>query len=242
MTKFVDLHLCAPLRDAEQLRKMVTKSFELGYRLVGIPLPSNVELDEVERLRKICSEAGLDLVSRVDLTPKSTHELLTSLRRLRRKFEVVSVFCTSKPIARQAARDRRVDLLSFPVAKPRNRFFDSAEAELVSKSSSSLEIDMASLLSLEGFLRTRLVSSLRREVAIAKSFHVPVVISSGTTNDYLLRSPHDYSALAMLFHMDSSLALSALSKAPLCIVERNRLKLNPDFVAPGLRVVRSRDP
>lgn len=242
MTKFVDLHLCAPFRNVEQLKKMVTKSFELRYRSVGIPLPPNVELDEVECLRKICGEAGLDFVSRVDLTPKNNNELLANLRRLRRKFEVVSVLCTSKPIARQAAKDRRVDMLSFPVAKPRNRFFDSAEAELASESSSSLEIDMASLLSLEGFLRIRLISSLRKEVAIAKSFRVPVVISSGATNDYLLRGPHDYSALAMLFDMDSSLAFKALSEVPWSIVERNRLKLSPDFVAPGLRVVRRRDP
>jgi len=242
MTKFVDLHLCAPFRDAEQLRRMVTKSFELGYRLVGIPLPPNLEVDKVEQLRKICSEAALDFVSRVDLTPKNTRELLASLRRLRRKFEVVSVFCISKPIARQAAKDRRVDLLSFPVAKPRNRFFDSAEAELASESLASLEIDMAPLLSLEGYLRIRLISSIRREVAIAKSFRVPVVISSGTTSDFLLRRPRDYSALAMLFDMDPSLAFSALSEIPLSIVERNRLKLSPDFVAPGLRVVRRRDP
>jgi len=242
MTKFVDLHLCAPFRDVEQLKRMVTKSFEIGYHLVGIPLSSNVEPDEVERLRKICSEVGLNFVSRVDLTPRNTNELLASLRRFRRKFEVVAVLCTSKPVARQAAKDRRVDLLSFPVTKPRNRFFDNAEAELASESMASLEIDMAPLLSLEGFLRIRLISSLRRETSIAKSFHVPVVISSGATNDYLLRRPHDYSALAMIFDMDTSLASSALSEVPWSIVERNRLKLSPNFVAPGLRVVRSRDP
>jgi len=68
------------------------------------------------------------------------------------------------------------------------------------------------------------------------------VISSGATNDYLLRGPHDYSALALLFDMESSLALRALSEVPWSIVERNKLKLSPDFVAPGLRVVRRRDP
>jgi len=242
MTKFVDLRLCAPFRDVEQLRRMVEKSFEIGYGSVGIPLPPNLEPDEVERLRKICSEVGLDFVSRVDLTPKNTNELLASLRRLRRRFEVVAVLCTSKLIARQAAKDRRVDVLSFPVTKPRNRFFDNAEAELASESLASLEIDMAPLLSLEGFLRIRLISSLRREASIAKSFHVPVLISSGATDSYLLRRPHDYSALAGLFDMDSSLAFSALSEVPRSIVERNRQKLSPNFVAPGLRVVRSRDP
>jgi len=242
MKKFVDLHLCVQFRDAEILRNMVSKSFESGYRLVGIPLPSNVQPDEVQNIRKICREAGLDFASRVDLTPRNTKELMTSLRRLRRKFEIVAVLCTSKPIARQAAKDHRVDVLSFPVAKPRDRFFDGAEAELAAESSSSLEIDMAPLLTLKGFQRIRLISCLRRETVIAKSFRVPVVISSGTTISHLLRKPQDYSALATLFNMDSSLALSALSEAPLRIVERNRLKLNPDFVAPGLRVVRRKDP
>jgi len=242
MTKFLDLHLCAPLGDAHQLRKMVAKSFELGYRSVGIPLPSNVTPDQVERLRTICRDAGLDFVSRVDLAPKNTKELLGSLRRLRRKFEIVAVLCTSKPVARQAAKDRRVDALSFPAISPRNRFFDSAEAELAAESSSSLEIDMAPFLTQEGFLRIRLISSLRREASIAKSFGVPIIISSGATSEYLLRKPHDYSALTALFNMDSSLALGALSEIPLRIVERNRLKLSQDFVAPGLRVVRRKDP
>jgi len=242
MTKFVDLHLYAPFRNLEKLKNMISKSFELGYRQVGIPLPPNVKSDEIDRLRKFCSDVGLDPASRVDLAPRNTKELMTSLRHLRRNFEVVAVLCTSKPIARQAAKDHRVDVLSFPDAKPRNRFFNSAEAELAAESSSSLEIDMAPLLTLKGFPRIRLISCLRRETAIAKSYRVPVVISSGTTNDDLMRSPRDYAALATLFDMNQSSALSALSEVPLHIVKRNRLKLSPDFVAPGLRVVRRKDP
>jgi len=242
MTKFVDLHLCAPIRDIEKLKKMVTKSYQMGYRLAGIPLPINVELDKVETLRKICSNVGLDFVSRVDLHPRNIKELLANLRRVRRKFEVVAVLCTSKPVARQAAKDRRVDVLSFDLGKVRNRFFDRAEAELAAQSSCSLEVEMAPLLSLEGALRIHLISNLRREVAIASSFRVPITVSSGATDDFFLRSPYDYSALAMLFDMTSSSALAALSKVPLSIVERNRRKLSPDFVAPGLRVVRRKDP
>jgi len=243
MTEFADLHLCVPFRNTEQQKRLIAKSFELGYRLVGIPLPPNTSPEEVAHLRKICTDAGLDFVSRVDLAPKTTRDLIASLRRLRRRFEVVSVLCVSKPVARQAAKDRRVDLLSFPVARPRDRFFDRAEAELASESLASFEIDMAPLLSSEGFLRTRLLASLRREVTVAQSLHVPVTISSGATSEHLLRRPHDYAALTMLFDMDSSLALNALSDVPSTLVERNRQKLSQGFVAPGLRVVRrGKDP
>jgi len=238
MRRFVDLRLRPSINDPGQFERMVRKSSELGYGLVGIPLPPNVTRDKVDQLQRICSDAKIDFVTRVNFTPKTPGELLRDLRRFRRRFEIVSVTCTSKRVARQAAKDRRVDLLLFPATDLRKRFFDHAEAELASKALSCLEIEMAPLLSLSGFSRIRLLSRLRREVAIAKRFNVPVVISSGATNEYFMRKPHDYAALATLFDMPLLHALRALSEDPLAIVERNREKLSPDYVAPGIRVVR----
>lgn len=238
MRMFVDLRLRPSINDPDQVERMVRKSSELGYGLVGIPLPPNVTRDKVDQLQRICSDAKIDFVTRVDFTPKTPGELLRDLRRFRRRFEIVSVTCTSKGVARQAAKDRRVDLLLFPAIDLRKRFFDHAEAELASKALSCLEIEMAPLLSLSSFSRIRLLSRLRREVAIAKRFNVPVIISSGATNEYFMRRPHDYAALATLFDMPTPCALRALSEDPLAIVERNREKLSPDYVAPGIRVVR----
>ena len=237
MKRFVDLHLRAPIKDPYQVERMIRKSSELGYRLVGLMLPPNIMRDHVNQLQQICSDAAIDLVTRVNLSPKTPGELLRDLRRLRRKFEVISVACTSKGVARQAARDRRVDLLSFPATDLRKRFFDRAEAELASKALSSLEIEMAPLLLLAGFSRIRLLSRLRREVETAEKFKVPVTISSGATNEYLIRGPHDYAALTILFGMPVSSALRALSENPVTMVERNREKLSPDYVSPGIRVV-----
>ncbi len=238
MKKFADLHLCVPFKEPKKQRKLIAKAADLGYSLVGVPIPATASPKDVESVRNLCCEAGLDFVTRVDLAPRTSAELLEDLRRLRRRFELVSVLCTSKPVARQAAKDRRVDLISFPAARTRDRFFDSAEAELASGALASFEVDLASFLSLEGFLRTRLIASLRRELAVAESFHVPVVFSSGANDEHLLRRPRDYAALTFLFDMNQSLALKALSEFPLNVVERNREKLRPGFVMPGLRVVR----
>lgn len=237
MRRFVDLHLQPSVNDSDQVERMVSRSYELGYRLVGIPLPPNVTRDEVSQLKGICKDVGIDLVTRVGLTSKTPGQLLHELRRLRRRFEIISVMCTSKAVARQAAKDRRVDLLSFSVTSSRGRFFDHAEAELASRASSSLEVDVAPLLSPKGFSRIRLLSTLRKEIAIAKKFGVPVTISSGATDLYLIRGPYDCATLASLFGMATPIALRALSETPLTIVERNREKLSPDFVAPGIRLV-----
>ena len=236
--KFSDLHLRVPLNDWEKTRRMIAKSSELGYGQVGVSFPLTVKQEVVDRLRQLCEEFRLDLVTRVDLLPRSSNELLGSLRRFRRQFEVVSVLCVSKLLARQAAKDRRVDLLSFPAVEPKKRFFDWAEAELASKSRASFEIDLAQVLSLESFSRVILLSRLRREVATAKSYHVPLVFSSGAIDPLLLRKPQDYASLALVFGVDVPFALEALSTIPAGVVERNRLKQDVGYVAPGIRVVK----
>jgi len=242
MRKFVDLHLRPSINDLGQVEKMVKRSSDLGYRLVGVPLPHNIKGERVHQLKTICERVEVDLVTRIDLVPKTSGELLRNLQRFRRRFEIISVTCNSKSVARQAAKDRRVDLMAFSMGFPCKRFFDNAEAELASRAEGALEIDMASLLFLNSFPRIRLLSSLRREVSIAEKFEVPIVITSGATEVNLLRRPHDCAALATLFDLSMSVALRGLSENPSGIVERNRKKLSSGYVAPGLFVVRDVKP
>jgi len=235
---YADLHLRPNLKDPEQVARMMRKASELGYRLIAISLPSNFPEEKIQQLRNICNEAKVDFASRVDLRPQTSKGLINSLRKLRRRFEIISVMCESKRVARQAAKDRRVDLLNFPSTSFRRRFFDKAEAELASKSLASFEIDMKPLLILEGPTRIRLLSSLRREVAIAQAFHIPIAISSGATSELLMRKPRELAALTSLFDLDKTSAVEAVSRNPVAITKRNREKLGSNFVAPGIRIIR----
>jgi RNase P/RNase MRP subunit p30 len=235
---YSDLHLCPSLRDPEQTVNMINKAAKLGYRLIAVPFPSGFSEQGRQQLKSACVEAGVDLATRVDLRPSTPDELLRDLRRLRRKFEVVCAICDSKKVARQAAKDRRVDLLNFQSVDFHRRFFDLAEAELASNSLASFEIDTEPLLTLEGPRRIRLLSSLRKEASIAKDFGVPIVVSSGVSNDLFMRRPMEVAAITALFDLEGHLALDAVSKNPAALVKRNREKLSPRFVAPGIRVIR----
>lgn len=234
---FADLHLRLNPRDSAAAARIISKAATLGYRLVAVPFSPERREDETAKLRSICSEAKIDFASRVDIKPKTQNELMHQLRRLRRKIEVLCVVCENKEVARQAAKDRRVDLLNFPSLDYHKRFFDRAEAELASNSLAALEIDVKPLLVLEGPVRVRLLSSLRREGAIAKEFHVPIVVSSGATSEMLLRKPREQAALAGLFGLNET-SLEAVLQNPMSIVKRNRQKLSSKFVAPGIRVIK----
>jgi RNase P/RNase MRP subunit p30 len=235
---FADLHLRLNVKDHAKALQVITKAAALGYRLIAVPFPPETRRDEIAKLKAVCSEAKIDFASRIDLRPRTQNELIQQLRRLRRKFEVICVNCENKQVARQAAKDHRVDLLNFPLLDFRKRFFDRAEAELASNSLAALEIDVKPLLVLEGPARIRFLSSLRREAAIAKEFHVPIVVSSGASEAKLLRRPREMAALTFLFSLDEASALKAVAQEPVAIVKRNREKLSAKFVAPGIRVIK----
>jgi RNase P/RNase MRP subunit p30 len=79
---------------------------------------------------------------------------------------------------------------------------------------------------------------LRREVAIAREFRIPIIVSSGAAETKLMRMPHDMASLTFLFGLDEASALDTVSTNPAAIVKRNREKLSSRFVAPGITVLK----
>jgi len=235
---YTDLHLCPVLKDHEQLSRMISRAAEFGYGLIAITFPQDIAEEEIQRVRNVCVDSGIDLVTRVDLRPRTPNELIRCLRRLRRRFEIIALMCESKGVARQGAKDRRVDLLNFPYPDFRRGFFDMSEAELASNSLACLEIDVKQLLTLEGPARIRLLSNLRREALTARKFRVPMIVSSGVSEVMLMRKPMELAALAFLFDLDEVSAVKAVSENSSLIVRRNREKLSPPFIAPGIRLIR----
>ena len=201
---FADLHLRVNPKDQQATQQLINKAASFGYSLISIPFTSELREEELAKLKAICSEAGVDFVSRADFHPRTENDLTHFLRKFRRRFEVICISCDNKEVARQAAKDRRVDLLSFPSLDYHKRFFDRAEAELASGSLAALEVDVKPLLILEGPPRVRLLMSLRREVAIAREFKVPIVVSSGVAEERFMRFPRDMASLAYLFGLDEA--------------------------------------
>jgi ribonuclease P/MRP protein subunit RPP1 len=234
MKRFADLHLYPPAEKTNRTR-IFNKYAELGYDLVGVSLPIDVTKSRIQQLRRICHHEGLDLATRLDLVPMSVQDLNYILRRTRYKFEIISVTCVSKPVSRQAAKDRRVDLISYRPYS-RERFFDMSTAKFASKALAAFEVNMAPLLFEKGIRRAKIISNLRREVRTARKFNLRIVISSGSTNEYSIRTPQDFAALSTLFDLTPQQSLKAISEVPIDLIERNRKKQSQEYIAPGIHL------
>ena len=238
---FTDLHLISPSNKIDENFYLIEKMKLLGYNLIGFSADNFLDTQSISLIIDFCKNAKIDYVSRIDLCPKNRNELKVQLRKVRRKYEIVCVKCKTKEVSRQAAKDRRVDLINFPSLSFRNRFFDRNEAELASNNLAAFEIDAKPLLVLSGSLRVRFISYLRRETGIANDFHIPIVLSSGISESRLLRKPREVASLMSLLDMDQAFALDTISTNPYKIVLRNREKLKSSFVAPGIRIIKEGD-
>lgn len=235
---YVDLHLRVDVDDSLLVERVAKKASALGYGLVSVPFSPRVSEQKVKEVRGVFREVGVDFASRVDLWSRTAGELLGDVRRLRRRFEVMAVMCLSKSVARQAAKDRRVDVLCFPEPDFRGGFFDVAEGELASGCLGFFEVDVKPLLVLDGAARARFMFMVGKEVETARGFGVPVVLSSGVGEEFLMRGPLELACLGSLVGLSGASGVDAVSRNPEAIVSRNREKLGSGFVAPGIRVVR----
>ena len=233
MRKFIDLHLVPGETDLSE--SMLNEATRLGFTCVGLTQDTGNRDSHYKNLREDC----LDIAGRIDLRPRNPNELTSSLRRIRRRFEIVAVECRSKPVARQAARDHRVDILNFPthIQSRRRVRFDRQEASLASGTNCAYEINLSDLLNKGTHVTSRLLSMMTVEVENARRYDVPVVVSSGADEPLVMRGPRELAASMQLLGIGEEESLDMVSDVPWRMVERNRRKLEPGYVSPGVRRV-----
>ena len=223
MRRFIDLQI---LPDRGKTADLLSHARQLGYSAVGC-------------VGDKPSDAPINVVSRLDIAPRSQQDLGRALNRSRLKHEVISVLCLSKGVARQAAKDPRVDLLRFPgnPSRRKNVWLDRQNASAAGIGGCSYEVVARDLLTQDPGTLGYLIKQLRKEVVNARRYDVPVVVSSGAVSIYGMRDPMSLAALMSLAGLGEEESLDMVSVNPSALVERNRDKLSESYVSPGVRVM-----
>lgn len=231
MRPYADLHLCPDLEDLPNARSMANLLLELQISTVGLVMPPE-RLIHPPAVFASFKDIGVHVARRLNLKPKSREELLRSLRRFRKKFEIIAVDCDTLSVSRVAVRDRRVDMVYFPRRDRGNMFRGS----LGTTCRAALEVSLPELISGPS-LPTRL-QSLRRDIEAATRLSIPVIGSTMASTPYQLRSPRDIAAVLHLAGLPLETAVRGVSEIPLEIVKKNRLRLEQPQLEDGVKVVR----
>ena len=218
MRRFIDLRVQPP---RGRLDEIVARARELGYSGLG------VSGHPVE------ARQGIDLFTRLDLVPRNQQQLVDLLNRHRRGYVVIAVTCTGKAVARQAAKDHRVDVLRFPRGEG-DPWLDRQQAQLAGASGCLYEVDAGELLARDPERLEASLALIRRELGNAQRHGVPVALSSGAGSPQEMRDPRSLASLMDLVGVGEEEALGMVSDTPWGLVERNRDKLSPGYILPGV--------
>lgn len=176
--------------------------------------------------------SSIDIVSHLNLCPKDPKELLFQLKKKRLRYEIISVTCYNKSVARQSGKDKRVDLIKFPLNS--SITFNYNQSKLMKKSGSALQIEIIGLLEQDRNKLSKNIQRLKKQVQIAEKNNIPIVLCSGANDKFQLRTPRGIIALATMLEIDEKIAQDMITKIPNRIVNRNRERLSDKFIMPGV--------
>ena len=209
-----DLNVCiAKSRGVETLERVCKLAMEIGYTGIAVetslPIPEGVE------------KQGFLLLRRVTLSLPNAAGLRSVAARQRRRVDLLAVHGRTKPICMSAAQTSTVDIL---MLRDLNDFgiFNSRIAHTLAKHDKPVEICLGKLLLFDGSRRSKMMRSMTQAVEYALHAKCPLIITSGATTPYGLRSPRDLAALALLAGVPEDLAMRGVHETPTSLISRIR--------------------
>lgn len=234
--RYADLHVKV-VNGGSSPDLFIKMAKHLGFSLIALSSDDPSKLKGLESAKSVGKSLGVDVALRLDLKPSNPNELKTYLRKLRRRVEIIGVYCHNIAVARTAARDRRVDVTFY---NPENvlSILDEGQVSLLVESGHYVEINFTDLLYAGFDKQAKVLWDYSLMFKMVKRKGIPVIISSGASNIIDMRAPRELSALALLLgEGDDELARDMVSTIPMKLVQINREKLSPSFVQPGVKVV-----
>lgn len=223
---------------------------KIGYHGVGLTVYSRNCLNQpetIKNLRKNINDLNeewnlnedrdkpISIQIGVEIEAKNQEDLRKQVQKFRKKADVILVHGGDLKINRAATEDPRVDILCHPY---RSRFDGGVNHVLAVKAAENrvaFEINLKYFLLTRPNQQYRVLNQFQQIMKLHRKYGVPVIITSDTSSFYGLRNPRDVIALAACFGMTNDEAMSALSKTPQEIIQRN--KIRDKVIVPGVRLM-----
>ena len=223
MTVYLDLNVNSNLGEGESTpEEMAETSRILGFSGIGFSDFSPKDKLKKEKLRKVreaFSNLPLRAYTRVNLDFESVTKNRKVLNRIRSFVDIVAVACLNRRVSVWAARNADVDLLYFPEIKMCKQV-DKALVGLLRDSGNAVEISVRPILLSRGLRRANTLGILRSAAEMVRRGHATLVLTSGASTKFELRSPRALAALGSLLDIPYAEAKEAVSTNPLKIIER----------------------
>ncbi len=207
----------------------------LGYKGIAL-IQSSKDFNggKIEKLRKI--EEDFLILSGVKIYAKNPEDMKKNIHKFRPKADVLIVNGGNIKINRAACEDPRVDILANTYKNRRGSGINHIIAKKAAENKVALEINLNQIIKTSSLFRTKILTNLREIIKLKHKFKFPLVTTSNASSIYDLRTPEDIITLLGFFGMTLQEANDSLSRYPLDILERNKIRRNT--VQKGVRILK----
>jgi len=233
MSRYIDVNIIVDdiLQNGKEIEKLVALAKLLGYDIIAFATfnPHNIKSIR-EKAVSLSRTYDIDVIVRLSLYTHEIQALKKMLRRYRRYVELIGVYCVSDKITNFAAKDHRVDMITLALGPKIRVKFDDAKANLLLQGETALEFvfwDSLRSISSQTYLPLRLWTY------VAKSYEIPIIISSGARCSLELRDPKVLEAFLKII---LGIADIASHDFLLSRIATNREKMEGKIPIPGVKV------
>jgi len=170
------------------------------------------------------NKIGLDFG--VEIRPKNQNDLHKISRKFRNKTNLISCLGGDLGINRAACENRRIDVLSRPYFKQRSSGINHVLAKEAFENNVAIELCLNDILSSYLSYRAKIMAHFREIIKLHQKFKFPLIITSGSSSVWDIRSPKDILAIFKSLGLSQDELSKCLSNYPKDVVEFNKEREN----------------
>ena len=216
--------------------QLADEAKRLGYNGIAI-IQSSKNYNKQDNIDQ--SNPDFNIFSGVEIYAKNPEDLRKKVQKFREHSDVVIVNGGDLKINRAACEDPRVDILAHPYKNRRDSGINHILAKKASENNVAVELSINQVIKTRLSFRAKILSQFRQILKLQRKFKFPLIITSNAYSIYDLRTPEDIIAFAGCLEMAPDEIMSSLSKNPMNIIKRSKIRKN--VIVKGARIIEKDD-
>jgi len=227
--------------DLNQIKEYFYICEKLGIRNLILEPKNNTLFITSELKKKIQKETTIQLYFRVNLKIDALKEFKKKIRKFNNFQDILSIETLNKEIQLQAAKDSRVDVISFSDPKIL-KTLTRGVVSLASQNNSFLEFSLSPLTVENKSLQSKNFRNLYRAMELIKRNENNYIFSGNFNEPYDLRHPRNLiSVCVSLLGIPFLEVKKAFSENPRNLIQKVQNRQDKDILESGVRLIRGED-
>lgn len=182
---------------------------------------------------------SINLYYRINIKPKNFKDYQVSLNSVGKSFDIVSIETDIKEIQIKAAKDSRVDLISFSDIETM-KSLTSGVVSLIKQNNSFIGISLVNIMEENKSLQSKNFREIYRTIELVRSLKGNLIINGNFTDLYEIRHPRSLVSIChTLLGMPLDQAKRAFKDNVNLLLQRVKNRNSLNYVEDGIKILKS---